>query len=176
MRFAFPSDYGTRGCALVPIDMALLPIVAGRIAELEERRVWEPADYEQAYRAIADLEACMTTICAQELIESNRQLYRLIDAGFFGRVYVAGASPPETITPAIPSVPNLAFADPGLLGKTEYLSQLVQSKLAGIDTPNFSGTPNVLTLLQSIIDALGSDDVDIAQILTDLELIAALLA
>jgi hypothetical protein len=176
MRRSFPADYGTRGCVLVPIDMALLPIVAGLLQPLEEERSWLPEDYEEAYWAIAALEACMAVTCLDDLIESNAKLYRLIDSGLFGRVYDAGALPPGTITPIIPAVPDLDFANPGLLGKVEYLSQAFQSMVGGIETPNFSGTPSVLALLQGVIDALNAEDTDFSDIISNLELIAALLA
>lgn len=175
-RLSFPTDYGTRGCALVAVDLSLLPIIAGLIKPLEEERSWVPADYESAYRAISALEACMTALCVQDLVESNNRLYRLIDSSMFGTVYDAGAEPPGTITPIIPDVPGLEFANPGLLGKVEYMSQALQSFVGGVDTPNFSGTPNVLTLLQGVIDALAADDTDITSILSDLELIIAALA
>jgi|EndMetStandDraft_7_1072992.scaffolds.fasta_scaffold68607_2 hypothetical protein len=174
-RLSFPSDYGTRGCALVAVDLSLLPIIAGLIKPLEQERLWVTEDYEAAYRAITALEACMTALCVQDLVESNNRLYRLIDAGLFGRAYDAGAEPPGTITPIIPDVPDLSFADPGLLGKVEYLSQAFQSFVGGIDTANFIGTPNVLGLLQAIIDALAAEDTDLGDLLSQLELIAALL-
>lgn len=176
MRLSFPTDYGTKGCALVPIDMTLLPIIAGLLKPLEEQRSWLTDDYQLAYRAIAQLEACMTTTCLQDLVESNNRLYRLIDSGLFGRVYDEGETPPDTITPVIPAVPDLSFANPGLLAKTELLSQAVQSFVGGITTDNFSGTPNVLSLLQAVIDALASEDTDIGDLLEQLEIIAALLA
>jgi len=175
MRTAFPSDYGTRGCALVAIDMALLPIIAGRIKLLEDERFWVKADFETAYRAIAQLEACMTMLCVQDLVESNAKLYRLIDSAFYGRVYDAGDNPPLTITPVIPDVPDLDFANPGALGKLEHIDQGLQSFVGGIDTPNYSGTPNVLTLLQAVIDALAADDAELTDILSQLETIAVLL-
>jgi hypothetical protein len=175
-RLSFPSDYGTRGCALVAVDLSLLPIIAGLIKPLEQERLWLQEDYEVAYRAIVALEACMTALCVQDLVESNNRLYRLIDAGLFGREYDAGAEPPGTITPVVPAVPDLSFANPGLLGKVEYLSQAFQSFVGGIDTANFSGTPNVLSLLQAIIDALGAEDVDLADVVAQLEFIATLLA
>lgn len=176
MRIPFPTDYGTKGCALVAIDLSLLPIIAGLIKPLEEERSWVVADFESAYRAIVALEACMTALCVADLVESNNRLYRLIDSSFFGRVYDAGINPPLTITPAIPAVPNLDFANPGLLGKTEHLDQGLQSFVGGIDTPNYSGTPNVLALLQGIIDALNTGDTDLSDILSQLEGIALLLA
>jgi len=156
--------------------MALLPIIAGRIAELEEERIWIVADYPAAYQAIAQFEACMSVTCLSDLLESNDRIYRLIDAGLFGRVYDAGDNPPLTITPVIPSVPDLDFANPGALGKLEHIDQGLQSFVGGIDTPNYSGTPNVLSLLQQVIDALGTEDADIGSLLTQLELIAGLLA
>lgn len=175
MRIAFPTDYGTKGCALVAVDISMLPIIAGLLKPLEEPRSWQLGDFQSGYRAITTIEACMTALCVEQLVDSNDRLYRLIDSAFFGREYVASEDDPPIITPAIPVVPDLEFANPGALGKLEHIDQGLQSFVGGIDTPNYSGTPNVLTLLQGVIDAINEQDTDNAAIIEDLVEIIALL-
>jgi len=175
MKIPFPVDYGTKGCALVAIDISMLPIIAGLLKPLEEARSWQAEDYQQGYRAITTIEACMTALCVQQLVDSNDRLYRLLDAGLFGRVYEASGDDPPIITPSIPVVPDMEFANPGALGKLEHIDQGLQSFVGGIDTPNYSGTPNVLALLQGVIDAINAQETDNTEIIEDLVEIIALL-
>lgn len=176
MRIPFPSDYGTRGCALVPIDMSLLAIIAGMIAPLEEERLWDEGDYPQAYRAIADLEASMTQLCVSELVESNNRIYRLLDWSLNGVVYDAGANPPETITPAIPDVPSEDTAFPGLVRTIFNTNQMLNNALNGDINTDFTNPVSIRDQLQSIIDALAASDTDFTEIIEQLEAIALLLA
>ena len=175
MRLSFPSDYGTRGCALVPIDMTLLPIIAGLIGVLEQERVWVAEDYELAYLAIADLEANMALLCVREIVESNNRIYRLLDWSLNGNEYSAGSSPPDTITPAIPDVPSTTTALPGLVHTLVRTVNLLDNALNGAINADFSIVPSIRDQLQSIIDALAADDTDIEDILSQLEAIAVLL-
>lgn len=110
MQHAFPDDYGTRGCFLVPIDKSLLSIVAGELKYLEQRRAWKTdQDYEQGYNAIAELEACMTKLCTQELAEAQNRIYRLIDSTFNGVVYTNTGTPQAPVlTPPLPLVPTIS--------------------------------------------------------------------
>lgn len=176
MRLDFPDDYGTRGCALVAIDISLLPIVAGTIAVLEEEWVWNEEDYPQAYQAIAEMEACMTALCLQQLVESNNRLYRLIDWSLNGRVYDAGDSPPDSITPAIPDVPNTDISSPGMVRTQVVIRNMLSNALNGDVNSDFDILPSIRDQLQSIIDGLAADDTDVSDMLEQLELIAALLA
>jgi len=176
MRYSFPPDYGTRGCALIFVDVTLMPIIAGMIAPLEEPRLWVEEDYPAAYRAIAELETAMTITCVQELVESNNKLYRLIDWSLNGRVYDAGDNPPDTITPVIPDVPNTDISSPGMVRTLVVVRNMLSNALNGDINSDFSLSPSIRELLQSIIDGLAADDTDITEIITQLEAIAALLA
>lgn len=175
MRFIFPPDYGTRGCALVPIDMSLLPIIAGMIAPLEEERLWAAGDYPAAYRAIADLEANMTLLCVSDLVESNNRLYRLLDWSLNGVVYSAGESPPETITPAIPAVPSEDTSEPGIVRELFKLRNLLDNAYNGHINMDYINPVSIRDQLQAIIDGLAADDTDLEGIISQLEAIALLL-
>jgi hypothetical protein len=155
--------------------MTLLPIVAGLIGVLEEERTWVEADYQAAYRAIAELEACMTALCVSQLVESNDRIYRLINWGLTGQAYDAGDSPPDTITPAIPAVPPTSIASPGLMRLQQRTLNLVDSSINGTSNADYSYSPSVRDLLQSVIDALATDDTDLNDIISQLEAIALLL-
>lgn len=53
--------------------------------------------------------------CLTDLVESNRQIYRLIDTIFNGTTYTTDSATPPTVTPAIPAAPANAVGDaPGL--------------------------------------------------------------
>ncbi len=176
MRIALPDGFPSGVCLLVPIDRLLLPIVAGALEKFQEQRVWEPASYQAGYRAFTELAAVMTLTCAEDLIESNNRIYRLLDTALFGRVYSAGDTPPETISPSIPAIPDPSFAPPSILFAADDADQLLQSAIVGIDTATYSGTPNVLALLQAVIDGVSTGDTSLSDSLSQLELIAALLA
>jgi hypothetical protein len=176
MRYSFPPDYGTKGCALIFVDVSLMPIIAGMLAPLEEPRLWVEGDYPAAYRAIADLEAAMTLTCVQDLVESNNRLYRLIDWSLNGRVYDAGDSPPDSITPAIPDVPNTDISSPGMVRTQVVIRNMLSNALNGDVNDDFSILPSIRDQLQSIIDGLAADDTSLEDVLSELEIIASLLA
>jgi hypothetical protein len=115
MKYTFPVGYGER-CYLVPIDGALVPLVAGALRKFLESAVWETReDYELGYNAVGELLANMTNNCATELIESSNRLYRLLDTALNGQIYTAPTSDPADITPAIPLVPSDEIGElPGL--------------------------------------------------------------
>lgn len=74
MRLTFPDAYPTGKCVLVPIDVALIPLVSGALARYDEKRTWETASYEMAYRAFNELRQTMTAACASALIQELRDL------------------------------------------------------------------------------------------------------
>jgi hypothetical protein len=176
MLLSMPIDYPTGVCILVPIDVSLVPIVAGQLLSLQESRKWVKTDYEAAYRAFAEVGAYMTALCAQDIIESNNRIYRLLDTALFGRVYSVITTEPLVISPDIPLVPdNSIISPPSLLSVTETTVEVLINSLRGEDTPQFTGE-GVYQLLQAIIDAVqaqgGLDD----DMLAKLEQIALLLA
>lgn len=74
MRYAFPATYG-EDCVLVPIDAALVPLVAGALLLFQQRGYWKTdADYEQGYNAFAELQADMSGRCIDKLIVEIRAL------------------------------------------------------------------------------------------------------
>lgn len=117
MKYSFPSNYGEH-TYLVPIDAALVPIIAGTMRKFFDRGVWESGDdYEAGYNAFAQLLANMATVTLSDLVESNRQIYRLLDAALNGTAYSASTDQAgaTTVTPAIPAAPaNEVGAAPGL--------------------------------------------------------------
>jgi hypothetical protein len=130
-------------------------IWAGALIELSERWVWaSDEDYELAYRTIALLRGCMLDCPAQQLIEGNKQLYRLLSSAFFGTTWSVVSTEPLVIEPPIPDVPDMLMQLPG------NLAQLDDAR----------------TKLQTIIDTMSADDEDIAGILQQLIEIGALLA
>jgi hypothetical protein len=63
---------------LVPVPCALLPIVAGHLAELERRGEWATEEeWEMAYPAILEIEVAMLT-CGQSIAESLERLNKAL--------------------------------------------------------------------------------------------------
>jgi hypothetical protein len=118
----------------------------------------------------------MTLTCVQDLVESNNRLYRLIDWSLNGRVYDAGDSPPDSITPAIPDVPNTDISSPGMVRTQVVIRNMLSNALNGDVNDDFSILPSIRDQLQSIIDGLAADDTSLEDVLSELEIIAALLA
>ena len=132
MRYVFPADYDTAPCYLVPINVALIPLVAGALKHFEERRSWNSdEEHEIAYNAFIALEAQMTACTMQALLDSNDRLYRLIDTAMYGRVYQLVSDPPS-ITPAIPAVPSTTVEPAGLLGMVNALPGILDAGWFGI--------------------------------------------
>lgn len=176
--FTFPPDYKTKGCYLVPIDKALIPLVAGALRLFELRRNWESdEDFELGYNAFAELQSIMTKLCLEQFLESQNRIYRLVDAGLFGRVYInAGTVEEPDITPAIPLTPNIAYVAPGLLERAENLRSLLENALLGYTSPNYADPRGIKQQLDEIITALQSGDSLDDDMLAQLQIIAGLLA
>lgn len=133
MRYVFPADYDTAPCYLVPINGALIPLVAGALKHFEERRSWNTdEEYQVAYNAFLALEAQMTACTMQALLDSNDRLYRLLDSAMFGRVYSISSPDPLVISPAIPTIPNPALAPSGLLSMVDALPGILDAGWFGI--------------------------------------------
>lgn len=103
MKYTFPADkYGTN-TLLVPIDEALIPLIAGRLGIFFLQSYWKTSeDYELGYNAFAELLANMSGNTLNELIEAVNRLYRLHDTALNGVQYAELAG---EISPPIPSVP-----------------------------------------------------------------------
>lgn len=74
----FPPDYDPSACVLVPVPCALLPIIAGKLAELERRGEWASEEaWEMAYPAILEIEANMLT-CGKNIAEGLERLNKAL--------------------------------------------------------------------------------------------------
>lgn len=63
------------GCVVLFIPVELVPIVGGAFKTMEQRRKWATQeDFEQGYRAFADLEAQLMNNCLVELIAEIRAI------------------------------------------------------------------------------------------------------
>ena len=178
MAHIFPAGYQTRGCYLVPIDAALLPYVAGLLRYYEQRAAWaSEQDYEQGYNAFAELEACMTKLCAEELIESNRQIYRLLDSIYNGTQYTLADDDPLTIYPVIPPVPNTDDPImPGMRAVMGRVFRVLDNGINGTLYNDFQSSTAIRNQLATIIELLqAQENADNTEVIEQLQIIAGAL-
>jgi hypothetical protein len=173
----FPEDWRDQPCFLVTVPRPLVPYVGGLLKIAENRGFWaSEADYIRGYTAIIELEECLMTTCLDVLLQQNDALYRLLNTALLGVAYTTVSGNPLVVTPAIAPHVNLDIHDQdSLLGRIDRLTQLVDNRLAGTETPLYDALPGIKQQLEDIIAALG-DDTDLATIISDLEAIALLLA
>jgi len=173
----FPDDWRDQPCFLVAISRPLVPYVGGLLKILEKRGFWSTAeDYERGYAATIELEGCMTSTCVSALLEKQDALYRLLNTGIFGLTYATVSEDPLVVTPDIaPHVTLDVHDQDSIMGRLDRLTQLMDNTINGTATDLYAYTPSVKDQLQSIIDAIGSGDTDLATIISDLEAIALLL-
>lgn len=177
MASTFPSDWRDQPCFVVAIPRPLVPFVGGLLKLLEQRGLWATSDdYERGYTATVELERCLMGTCLDTLLEQNDALYRLLNTGIFGVTYATVSTDPLVVTPAIaPHVTLDVHDQESIMGRLDRLTQLVDNRLAGTDTPLYDETPGIKQQLEEIIAALG-EDVDLTEVISNLEAIALLLA
>ena len=156
MRYTFPPDYNERTCYLVPINAALIPLVAGALRFFERRGSWaNDQDYERGYAAFAELQVCFMKACIDDLVESNNRLYRMLDTAIFGVGYTVESTDPLVVTPAIPPQRTMGIYDEAsLLGRLENLKQLLENGLNGTETPQYDRQNGVRDLLEQLLTAI----------------------
>jgi len=172
----FPSDWREQPCFVVAIPRPLVPYVGGLLRILEQRGFWlDNTNYVAGYAATLELERCLMATCLNDLLQQNDALYRMVNTALFGVTYSTESEDPLVVTPAIAPHVNLDIHDEdSLLGRVDRLTQMLDNRIAGTDTPLYSDLPGLKQQLQTIIDALG-DDTDLTTIISDLEAIALLL-
>jgi len=173
----FPEDWRDQPCFLVAVPRPLVPFVGGLLRIMEQRGFWQSVpDYERGYTAVIELEECLMAACLNDLFERQDALYRMVNTALFGVTYATVSEDPLAVTPAIaPHVTLDVHDQDSLLGRIDRLTQLVDNRLAGTETPLYDTLPGIKQQLESIIAALG-DDTDLAEIISQLEGIALLLA
>ena len=173
----FPEDWRDEPCFLTAIPRPLVPYVAGLVKMAEKRGFWATeADYSRGYTAITEWEACLMTACLNVLFEKQDALYRLLNTAMLGVAYTTVTEDPLVVTPAIAPHVNLDIHDQdSLLGRVDRLTQLVDNRLAGTETPLYDALPGIKQQLEDIIAALG-EGTDLTEVISNLEAIALLLA
>jgi hypothetical protein len=178
MAQTFPDDWREQPCYVVAIPRPLIPFVGGMLAMLELRGFWaSQGDYERGYTATVELEGCLMATCLNNLIDQQNALYRMVNTALFGVTYATVSTDPLVVTPAIaPHVTLDVHDQDSMMGRIDRLTQLIDNSINGTETPLYNYDPSVKELLQSVIDAIGNEDTDLGSILTQLELIATLVA
>lgn len=177
MAQTFPDDWQEQPCYVVAIPLPLIPYVGGLLKLLEQNGLWASTeDYERAYTATVQLERCLMATCLDDLLNKQDELYRMLNTALFGVTYATVSTDPLVVTPAIAPHVTLDIHDQdSLLGRVDRLTQLVDNRLAGTDTPLYDELPGIKQQLEEIIAALG-EDVDLTEVISNLEAIALLLA
>lgn len=174
----FPEDWREQPCFLVAVPRPLVPYVGGLLKIAENRGFWlSDTDYRQGYTAVVELEECLMSTCLDVLLEKQDALYRLLNTGIFGVTYETVSTDPLVVTPDIaPHVTLDVHDQDSIMGRLDRVTQLIDNSVNGTTTPLYTYDPSVKSLLQGIIDALGTEDTDLGDLLSQLELIAGLLA
>lgn len=170
-------DWRDEPCFLVSIPRPLVAYVGGLLKIAEKQGFWaSQADYLRGYTAITELEACLMTACLDVLFQKQDELYRLVNTAMLGVAYTTVSEDPLVVTPAIAPHVNLDIHDQdSLIGRIDRLTQLVDNRLAGTETPLYDALPGIKQQLEDIIAALG-EGTDLTEVISNLEAIALLLA
>lgn len=176
--YQFPPNYSENDCALLSVPTAFIPFMRRWFDLLQQRYVWATeSDYQQGYQVVARMEAFLMNGCLQQLIESNRQIYRLLDTSLNGATYTATGTDPVTnlplIDPAIPAVPDVTSPAqlPGvaLRRRLERLIDLVDNGFNGTLIPDQpTAQPSARDNLEAIRVLLaqnGTDNEDLEELI-----------
>lgn len=174
----FSSDWRDEPCYLVSIPKPLVPFVGGLMRIMEYKGFWaSDTDYENGYAAVIEFEGCLMSTCLDVLLQQNDAQYRLLNTAIFGVEYATESEEPLVVTPAIaPHVTLDVHSQDSIMGRLDRLTQLVDNRIAGTETPLYDDIPGLKQQLQTIIDNMAADETDIEGILEAAQAIALLLA
>src|SRR6185369_14188030 len=151
--FLYPLPAEIPQCALVAVDLQLLPFLTGSMVRLQEREYWQSDDdWYRATEAISAFLECSMQACLGDLLAQNDRLYRLLDSGLNGTVYTASGDP-VVITPTIPDVPPELAALPGLIARIDHL-EIMLDELPGITAPGWFGYGGQKATIADIVRSL----------------------
>jgi len=172
----FPEDWRDQPCFVVSIPRPLVQYVAGLLKIAEQEGFWaSTGDFTRGYTAITELEACLMTTCFDVLLQKHDELYRLINTAVLGQAYTLVSADPLVVEPAIEPFVTLDVLDQdSLMGRIDRLTQLIDNRIAGTETPLYDELPGIKQQLEDIIAAL-AEGTDLSGIISQLEGIALLL-
>ena len=172
----FPLDWRDEPCFLIAIPRPLVPYVGGLMKMAEKRGFWlSEDDYAAGYQAVTEMEACLMSTCLSDLFERQDALYRMVNTALFGVLYDTVSEDPLVVTPAIaPHVTLDVHDQDSVMGRLDRVTQLIDNRLAGTETPLYDDLPGIKQQLQTIIDSL-AEGTDLTEVIADLEAIAVLL-
>lgn len=173
----FPDDWREQPCFVTAIPRPLVPFVGGLLKMMERRGFWATeGDYSAGYTAVIELEACLMATCLQDLLEQQNALYRMVNTALFGQEYTLVTPDPLVVSPAIePFVAIDSLNQDSLMGRIDRLTQLIDNRIAGTETPLYDALPGIKQQLEEVIAALG-EGTDLTEVISNLEAIAVLLA
>lgn len=173
----FPEDWRDQPCFLIATPRPLVPYVTGLLKIAEKRGFWATEeDYIRGYTAVTEWEVCAMTTCLDVLLAKQDAQYRLLNTVLRGVEYTTVTEDPLVITPAIePHVVIDYVHYDSLLGRVDRLTQLLENRISGNDTPLYADLPGLKQQLEEIIAAL-AEPVDLSSVISELEAIALLLA
>jgi hypothetical protein len=172
----FPEDWRDQPCFLIAIPRPLVQYVAGLLKIGENAGFWATTeDFKRGYTAITELEECLMTTCLDSFLTKQDDLYRLINTAVRGQAYTVVTESPLVVTPAIEHAVELGFIDQNsVFGQLDRLTQLIDNRIAGTETPLYADLPGIKQQLEDVIAALG-DDTDLTEIIAQLGELVVLL-
>jgi len=172
-----PEDWREQPCFLVAVPRPLVPYVGGLLKIAENKGFWATEDdYLRGYTAVVELERCLMATCLDVLLEKQDAQYRLLNTALFGVTYATISETPLVVEPAIAPHVTLDIHDQdSLIGRIDRMTQLIDNRLSGAETPLYDALPGIKQQLEEIIAALG-EGTDLTEVISNLEAIALLLA
>jgi len=151
----FPEDWRDQPCFLVSIPRPLVPYVGGLMKIAENRGFWaSDIDFSRGYTAVIELEGCLMSTCLDVLLQQNDALYRMLNTALLGVAYTTVSEDPLVVTPAIAPHVNLDIHDQdSLMGRLDRLTQLIDNRIAGTETPLYDALPGVKQQLEAMTEA-----------------------
>ena len=105
--YVFPTDkYSENDVSIATVPKAFIPFFRRLWEILQDRDTWyDRESWFRGYQTAAWLEEMLMTATLGDLVEGQRQIYRLIDTIFNGAQYGTVGDPP-IVSPEIPIVPD----------------------------------------------------------------------
>jgi hypothetical protein len=169
-------------CELVEVDTAAIPFMLYGLWLKTQKYFWVDNDSWRIGRWLMNKQgASLLMPCGTEIINSVDRLYNLLDARLVGNYReVTGtgveADPFVYDPPLEQAAQYIAATEGSLTFYADYNLQAWLNLLNGEHSDVFGDAYHIKLQIQELIDQDVADDVDIASLLADMELLLALLA